>query len=643
MSGFISTADAPIDVLCSSSAYSLSGYVSVRYTPSTSFGLARQPPQDLFLTSLELTFEGQSELIINGLGYVPLRTVTVSKELISSKKPVQITSGEQNAEWQIVFNLAIPGWLPPTCLFGNEEEKHPAGVTYGLSARARFLSANDIEDPFSNSPGTGVWGNLCSVVRRNSHKPRFVNAEHVPIRIKRYISPPADIEESESSESIFPTSTFAVQATPDRSTNLPADILRSIQLHAIIPSRVSMDDTSVPLTIRLRCRYEDQRVRNNLKVYSLETDVVQVEKYQYVVNCPHGCLFLIFNLFSTSPPLSYTSRFPLPLEQPPNVPLRAPHNHLGNLFDMGLVATPPAGKLIPRERSLVPSAASRTFKARGPDGEPHGASFEDGWVRMDVDIPVVPDTGETKEGLKRVTTDSPLFEVSHQMRIRVTVGYEHSRGTLMDDLAFVIPLEFVNVLPKPSSYLPVAAQIHSYSRRSTTSPIPIPLPLTMVGQTTRGVRSRTPQSRSSASSSRASTPLLAALPAYNQLYTDTGHRRHELSENLPVYSEKESPSFVVARGPSSSTSSLDSCPSLRNSPASTPESPRSFDAAIPRAARTNPSPNDVTNPSKSRRPKYRERLPRLEDDSDAYHPRRNGARRPLSDLPENDIQYGVAL
>lgn len=320
-----------------------------------------------------------------------------------------------------------------------------------------------------------------------------------------------------------------------------------------------------------------------------------------------------------------------------------------------MVATPPTGKLIPRERSLVPSDASRTFKARGPDGEPQGASFEDGWVRMDVDIPVARDTGNAKSALRRITTNGPLFEIQHQMRIRVTVGYEHPTATLMDDLAFVVPLEFVNVSPKISSSLgspffsvSSSPQVHNHSRRlSSTSPIPIPRHGHQVIPNARGVRPPTPQSRSSTSSSRSSTPHSSShLPPYNQLYTESGHRRDELACDLPAYREKESPRLVIARGPSSSTSSFENCPSLRNSPASTPDSARSFDATIP-PVESRGQLRDINGPSnapRSRRSKYRESLPRLEDESDSYRPRRGGPRRPLSDLPENnDIQYGVAL
>ncbi|GJJ12554.1 hypothetical protein Clacol_006797 [Clathrus columnatus] len=616
------------------SAYSLSGHVSIKHTSSI-FGLAKQPSQDLFLASLELSFEGQSELIINGLGYIPLRIFTLSEELISSKQPIPISSNEQNAEWRIVFNLALPGWLPATCLFGDNDEKNVASVTYGLSARARFLSTGEFEESLpssSISSGTNVWNNLCSVVRRNPNKPRIVNAEHVSIHINRYISLPVNPEESGHSVSPFPTSTFAVQATPSHSTSIPSDILRSVQLHAIVPSRISMCDDSVPLTIRLRCRYEDPRIRNNLKVYSLETDIVQVEKYH------------------TSPAPTYTSRFPLPplSEQPPRVPLRTPHSHLNNLFDFGLVATPSAGKLVPHECSLVPPGASRTFKAHGSNGKPEGASFEDGWVRMEVDIPVIRDISETKHPSKRITTDGPLFEVYHQMRIRVTVGYEHLGGIAMDDLAFVIPLEFVNVQPRTTSplgspFFPIAAQIYNHSRRLTTSPIPIPHSH-IVQRNSRNDRSCGSLSRSSTSSSRPYTPSLSTLPAYNQLYTENGYRRDELFCDLPVYREKVPSPLVIARGPCSSTSSLNSsCPSLRNSPSSTPDSPRSLSGLVPPPELLTRLQNRADNELQNKRPKYRETLPRSEDVLDIRGPRSNGTRRPLLELPENDIRYGVTI
>lgn len=65
-----------------SSAYSLSGHVVVNVSnPSTFFGARR--PASLLLQSLELTFEGQSEVLTHEIGYSSLRICSVTKELVT--------------------------------------------------------------------------------------------------------------------------------------------------------------------------------------------------------------------------------------------------------------------------------------------------------------------------------------------------------------------------------------------------------------------------------------------------------------------------------------------------------------------------------------------------------------------------------
>ena len=52
---------------------------------------------------------------------------------------------------------------------------------------------------------------------------------------------------------VFLHSVYAIQAIPDTapgrepSTNIPMDMLRGVQLHAIVPSRTPVDDDSIPL------------------------------------------------------------------------------------------------------------------------------------------------------------------------------------------------------------------------------------------------------------------------------------------------------------------------------------------------------------------------------------------------------------
>ena len=64
--------------------YSLSGHIAIMLTPSSSMlGLLCVLTQNLLLTSLELPFEGQTELVLTDIGYSPLCLISITKELVS--------------------------------------------------------------------------------------------------------------------------------------------------------------------------------------------------------------------------------------------------------------------------------------------------------------------------------------------------------------------------------------------------------------------------------------------------------------------------------------------------------------------------------------------------------------------------------
>ena len=281
-----------------SSAYSLSGHITIAASSSSSIlGLSRSSVHNLILNSLELTFEGQSELLLTDIGYAPLRIISITKQLVSPSHPVQITADEDHAEWRVVFNLAIPGWLPATSVFGDENSTDVAGVSYALYARARFHSAGvDGDTPTacaaSSTSASSMWNNLCAVVRLGSGRPKVVQAETVPIRVTRYVSPPTRAYSAEdASPPTFSRLTFAVQALSEcapednPSTNIPADILRSVELHTVVPSRTSVEDDSVPLLLRLRCRPGGHEARSRLRVLGFEANIIQVDEFQFVISC----------------------------------------------------------------------------------------------------------------------------------------------------------------------------------------------------------------------------------------------------------------------------------------------------------------------------------------------------------------------
>ncbi|KAF8512268.1 hypothetical protein JB92DRAFT_296499 [Gautieria morchelliformis] len=275
------------------SAYSLSGHITIAASPSSSIlALPRSSPHNLLLTALELTFEGQSELVLPEIGYAPLRLLSITKQLVEPAHPVQITTDDAHAEWRVVFNLPVPGWLPASAVFGDHDGQGPTGVSYALYARARFhVAPADADDPAAPAAAgaspSSMWNNLCSVVR-GAPRPRLVQAEKVAIRVTRYVSPPARAyhRAEGAAPPPFPRSTFAVQALSEcaageaQATNIPAEILRAVELHAIVPSRTAVGDDTLPLLLRLRSRSPEEAARSRLRVMAFEANVVQVERYQ---------------------------------------------------------------------------------------------------------------------------------------------------------------------------------------------------------------------------------------------------------------------------------------------------------------------------------------------------------------------------
>ena len=86
----------------------------------------------------------------------------------------------------------------------------------------------------------------------------------------------------------FLRSMYVIQAIPDAapgrepSTNIPADVLCGVQLHAIVPSHMPVDNDSIPLILHPHSRSEDTDTHDRLWVLRFEADVMQVEKFQYV-------------------------------------------------------------------------------------------------------------------------------------------------------------------------------------------------------------------------------------------------------------------------------------------------------------------------------------------------------------------------
>lgn len=257
----------------------MSGHVSISL--SSSYSLFDSPrPVRLLLNSLSITFEGQSELISNEFGYAPLRLCSVTRQLAPHEQQQLELSNEGHEHsdkpctWNVVFNLPIPGWLPPTSTYGDGSEGD-AGTRYSLFATANFLSLDDPSDA-----STWSLASLCSVFRPKS---KTVHAHPRPIALRRFITPPPA---PFSPQSLFPMSNYAVRAKPEQlpappgGDAIPADVVEKIQVYTSVPEYTPVDARAVPITIRLRTTGLEEAQCKRLRVTEFTVDVQQIEKYR---------------------------------------------------------------------------------------------------------------------------------------------------------------------------------------------------------------------------------------------------------------------------------------------------------------------------------------------------------------------------
>ena len=126
----------------------------------------------------------------------------------------------------------------------------------------------------------------------------------------------------------FLRSVYAIQAIPDAapgrepSTNIPADMLCGVQLHAIVPSRMPVDNDSIPLILCLHSWSEDADTHDQLWVLRFEADIMQVEKFQYVrlfMSCMFSVSHAVLQHVAVMALQSYAAHYLILLvkEQPP--------------------------------------------------------------------------------------------------------------------------------------------------------------------------------------------------------------------------------------------------------------------------------------------------------------------------------------
>jgi hypothetical protein len=396
-------------------------------------------PHNVLLTSLVLTFEGKSEHVIPQIGYSAARLCRVEREIVA--QPIVIsTEGEQSADVAVIFDLTVPGWLPATTT-----ARHGTAVvsnSYSLFATATYRT--QVQAGF-------LWPRCLPALTRNSK----VSAPRVEIEIVRHrVAPPVN---TTGVFAAFPSAAFAVTARAGPASPIPNEVVSKMQILVSIPEFISTSDSTIPVSLKTRC------TSPGLWASQINVEIDQLETVHRM------------------PDDSYTARFPLPSEQPPQAPLlhQHPMNGLrtsGDQFD-------DIGPVIMTRSLLDPEVPSRFKLEDGDEGRLY--TFTPEWSNVNLNVGI----GHA-DLLPKL--DSPFLHIRHTLRVAMHVAYNGGE----DIVQFTLPLQFV-VLP-PGLTLGTRRPSLQYEYRPCT------------------------------------------LPAYIQLFHDNGEAKADLSRGVPpAYKDTE--------------------------------------------------------------------------------------------------------
>ncbi|KAJ7582992.1 hypothetical protein C8J56DRAFT_791780 [Mycena floridula] len=468
----------------SSSAYSLSGHISVTLEPSAFSFLESRRTANVLLESLELTFEGQTEIITPATSYSALRLCSITRQLAPEQGIELSNDGHEDAtepcRWNVVFNLPIPGWLPGSSTNGPED----VGTTYTLYATAKVVDIDTRESTW--------FSTLCSPFRSR----RWTSEAAKPIVLKRLLQPPS------SSQPIIYQNSFSVHykvVNPEKENAIPAEVMEKLRIVVSVPSFCNMADPHVPLNIRFQAPGLAQEHAEGLKLKGFGVDIVQLETYR------------------SRPSTHYTTRFPVPgpSMQPPEMYLRTCHP-LGYGVESGLWTG----------SSEKDTAMERTFSLL-PDSERYYRFESDNYI-FKADDPETYYTLQSKisfchfgardgndrwagKPYIRPSQSGALFSVRHEAQLVLDCEYDLGEGKIATEtLNITVPVrfaEFPALLPsRPAS---PALQLNSAT--------PIMLPMSTA----------------------------YALPVYSQLFYSNGDTKMDPTP-LPLYSPRRSelPSYT---------------------------------------------------------------------------------------------------
>lgn len=252
-------------------AYSLSGHVTLSLSSASC-------AERLLLESIQITFEGQSELVSDTGECSSIRLCHITRELakdmhidLANENGIQPSSThEADMRWEFIFDLPIPGWLPETSVFGKLISGRSAGIQYALYAKAQV---RDLNRGSSSSSSLDLHTGL-------------IHAQHQPITLNRVFTAPPPHTLNPDYNYLFPLITHSYEINvscpnPPELNCIPSDVMTAIELAVDAPEHLSVKCGLLPLCLRSTissCIDEDRKQR--VKITAFKMDIRQVETYR---------------------------------------------------------------------------------------------------------------------------------------------------------------------------------------------------------------------------------------------------------------------------------------------------------------------------------------------------------------------------
>lgn len=210
-------------------------------------------------------------------GYTPYRICSVTKELAPQDPPFELNneSFEDSGKpcvWNIIFDLAIPGWLPSSNL--EDGENVPISIRYALHATATLVSPE-------YAPSTSYFACFTRPITTSlfpSFFPssRSARAKQCDIEITRVMAP------TNSPVPFVPYTVDSNTSGEDMAGKIPSDVLSKIAITASVPEYVDMESKSFELRLRMRTFGLEPLHCKRLRLSNFTIDVLQFEEYRLV-------------------------------------------------------------------------------------------------------------------------------------------------------------------------------------------------------------------------------------------------------------------------------------------------------------------------------------------------------------------------